>query len=111
MDWTEERFYNSTFRAFRLTLQGRDAADQYRDNKLNHLVRNLAYVVAISAFGGSKINHPSQIWPHPWDDENGERATRGPTQEDIERLKQVFARYDEMELRDGTSGFKHTDRD
>lgn len=102
LGWTESEFYGSSFRAFQIALQGRDAADQYRDNKLNYLVRNLAYVVALSAFGGSKIKSPAQIWPHPWDD-GSEGPPKGVTEEEIERLKKVFEGYDNMDLNNGTS--------
>ena len=100
LGWTEDVFYNSTLRAFLLALEAKDAADQYRQNSLSWQIRNHAFIVAIG-YTGKKLKAPAELWPHPWDD--GQEAKPAFTEEDLERMKEVFRKWDEIEENGGNS--------
>ncbi len=93
LGWTEDEFYNSTLRAFLLAIRAKDAADRYKENNLAWLFRMHAYFVAMG-YAGDKIKNPSELWPHPWDE--NPQVEQPTTLEDIERMREIFAKWDEM---------------
>lgn len=94
LGWTEDVFYNSTLRAFLLAIEAKDAADKYRHEKWSWELRNHAI---LTSFGhsGKKI---MEYWPHPWDKD--EKNASVVTEEAIERMKEVFRKWDEIEAKE-----------
>lgn len=109
LGWSESQFYGSTFRAFLIALQGRDAADKYKANELNYLIRNQTFWIVISQLGTKEIKSPTSLWAHDWDKEETPEEAKAVTKETIERLRERFRQRDEAEARMNgeDSGLKH----